>query len=160
MVDAVVWDIGYLFSAALFIIGIKRLSSPKTAPQGNRLGSYGMLLAVLVTIARMESEDQGIIGWELVVGGLVLGGLIGLWMATKVEMTGMPELVALFNGFGGGASALVALSEVLKRINNDNIPTDNVELYATWVAIGLSGLVGWLTLTGSLMAMGKLKGGF
>tara|TARA_B100001123_G_scaffold250981_1_gene280126 strand:+ start:4953 stop:6404 length:1452 start_codon:yes stop_codon:yes gene_type:complete len=159
MVDPVVWDIGYLFSAALFIIGIKRLSSPKTAPQGNRLGSYGMLLAVLVTIARMESEDPGIIGWELVAGGLVLGGLIGIWMATKVEMTGMPELVALFNGFGGGASALVALSEVLKRINNENIPTDNVELYATWVAIGLSGLVGWLTLTGSLMAMGKLKGG-
>ena len=158
MVDAVVWDIGYLISAALFILGIKRLSSPKTAPQGNRLGAYGMLLAVIVTMAKMYSE--GIIGLELIVGGLALGTIIGVWMATRVEMTGMPELVALFNGFGGGASALVGLSEVLKRINTNEIPTDNVELYATWIAIGLSGLVGWLTLTGSLMAMGKLKGGF
>ncbi|MDP6899446.1 MAG: NAD(P)(+) transhydrogenase (Re/Si-specific) subunit beta [Candidatus Thalassarchaeaceae archaeon] len=158
MVNPVVWDIGYLISAALFIIGIKRLSSPKTAPQGNRLGAYGMLLAVIVTMAKMYSEE--IIGLELIVGGLALGTIIGVWMATRVEMTGMPELVALFNGFGGGASALVGLSEVLTRIKGNDIPTDNVELYATWIAIGLSGLVGWLTLTGSLMAMGKLKGGF
>jgi len=158
MVDAVVWDIGYLVSAALFILGIKKLSSPKTAPQGNRLGAYGMLLAVLVTMAKMNSD--GIIGLELIVGGLAVGTIIGVWMATKVEMTGMPELVALFNGFGGGASALVGLSEVLKRIQESDIPDPGVELYATWIAIGLSGLVGWLTLTGSLMAMGKLKGGF
>ena len=158
MVDAVVWDIGYLVSAALFILGIKKLSSPKTAPQGNRLGAYGMLLAVLVTMAKMNSD--GIIGLELIVGGLAVGTIIGVWMATRVEMTGMPELVALFNGFGGGASALVGLSEVLKRIQESDIPTPGVELYATWIAIGLSGLVGWLTLTGSLMAMGKLKGGF
>ncbi len=158
MVDSVVWDIGYLVSAALFILGIKRLSSPKTAPQGNRLGAYGMLLAVLVTMAKMYTEE--IIGLELIVGGLALGTIIGAWMAIRVEMTGMPELVALFNGFGGGASALVGLSEVLGRIQAGNIPGPGIELYATWVAIGLSGLIGWLTLTGSLMAMGKLKGGF
>jgi NAD(P) transhydrogenase subunit beta len=81
-------------------------------------------------------------------------------MATRVEMTGMPELVALFNGFGGGASALVALSEVLGRLQEGNVPEAGVELYAIWVAIGLSGLVGWVTLTGSLVAMMKLKGGF
>ena len=81
-------------------------------------------------------------------------------MATRVEMTGMPELVALFNGFGGGASALVALSEVLGRLQEGNVPDAGVELYAIWVAIGLSGLVGWITLTGSLVAMMKLKGGF
>ena len=158
MVDSVVWDIGYLVSAALFILGIKKLSSPKTAPQGNRLGAYGMLLAVLVTMAKMYTEE--IIGLELIVGGLALGTIIGAWMAIRVEMTGMPELVALFNGFGGGASALVGLSEVLGRIQAGNVPDPGIELYATWVAIGLSGLVGWLTLTGSLMAMGKLKGGF
>ena len=159
MVDSTIWDIGYLLSAALFIIGIKRLSSPKTAPQGNRLGAYGMFLAVLVTMAKMFSE--GILGLELIISGLIIGGLIGIFMATRVEMTEMPELVALFNGFGGAASALVGLSEVLSKINNsDLIPTDNVELYATWIAIGLSALVGWVTLTGSLMAMGKLRGGF
>ena len=157
MVDPVVWDIGYLVSAALFILGIKRLSSPRTAPQGNRLGAYGMLLAVLVTLAKMYTEN--IIGYELIIGGLALGSMIGYVMATRVEMTEMPELVALFNGFGGGASALVGLSEVLKRIQGGNVPDPGVELYATWVAIGLSGIVGWVTLTGSLMAMGKLRGG-
>ena len=159
MVDSIIWDIGYLLSAALFILGIKRLSSPKTAPQGNRLGAYGMFLAVLVTMAKMFSE--GIVGLELIISGLIIGGLIGIFMATRVEMTEMPELVALFNGFGGAASALVGLSEVMSKINNSElIPTDNVELYATWIAIGLSALVGWVTLTGSLMAMGKLRGGF
>ena len=158
MVDSVVWDIGYLVSAALFILGIKRLSSPRTAPQGNRFGAYGMLLAVVVTLMKMYSE--GIIGFELIIGGLALGTIIGYIMATTVEMTEMPELVALFNGFGGGASALVGLSEVLKRLQDGEIPDPGVELYATWIAIGLSGIVGWVTLTGSLMAMGKLRGGF
>ncbi|MBN17300.1 MAG: NAD(P)(+) transhydrogenase (Re/Si-specific) subunit beta [Candidatus Thermoplasmatota archaeon] len=158
MVDPVVWDIGYLMSAALFILGIKRLSSPRTAPQGNRLGAYGMLLAVLVTMAKLYSEE--LIGIELIAGGLIIGSVIGAWLAIRVEMTGMPELVALFNGFGGGASALVGFSEVLDRLDKGNVPDAGVELYATWIAIGLSGLVGWLTLTGSLMAMGKLMGGF
>ena len=158
MVNAAIWDIGYLVAAALFILGIKQLSSPRTAPRGNRLGAMGMFLAVLVTLTRMYSE--GMVGWELIVGGLTIGILIGVLMATRVEMTGMPELVALFNGFGGGASALVALSEVLGRLQEGNVPDAGVELYAIWVAIGLSGLVGWVTLTGSLVAMMKLKGGF
>jgi len=158
VVNVAVWDIGYLVAAALFILGIKQLSSPRTAPRGNRMGAMGMFLAVLVTLARMYSE--GVVGWELIVGGLAIGILIGALMATRVEMTGMPELVALFNGFGGGASALVALSEVLGRLQEGNVPDSGVELYAIWVAIGLSGLVGWITLTGSLVAMMKLKGGF
>tara|TARA_B100001250_G_scaffold113372_1_gene95830 strand:+ start:1759 stop:3195 length:1437 start_codon:yes stop_codon:yes gene_type:complete len=158
LVDPVVWDIGYLISASLFIMGIKKLSSPRTAPEGNSLGAMGMLLAVLVTLAKLQTE--GVIGWELIIGGLAIGSVIGYLMATRVEMTGMPELVALFNGFGGGASALVGLSEALKRIQESNIPDPGVELYAIWVAIGLSGIVGWITLTGSLVAMYKLKGGF
>ena len=91
MVDPVVWDIGYLVSAALFILGIKRLSSPRTAPQGNRLGAYGMLLAILVTMAKLYSD--GLIGLELIAGGLIIGTVIGAWLAIRVEMTGMPELV-------------------------------------------------------------------
>ena len=115
MVDSVIWDIGYLASAALFILGIKKLSSPRTAPQGNRLGAYGMLLAVMVTMAKMYTEE--IVGLELIVAGLAIGITVGALMATRVEMTGMPELVALFNGFGGGASALVGLSEVQEGFN-------------------------------------------
>ena len=157
MVNVAVWDIGYLIAAALFILGIKQLSSPRTAPRGNRMGAMGMFLAVIVTLTRMYSE--GVVGWELMVGGLAIGILIGALMATRVEMTGMPELVALFNGFGGGASALVALSEVLGRLQEGDVPDGGVELYAVWVAIGLSGLVGWVTLSGSLVAMMKLKGG-
>ena len=158
MIDAAIWDIGYLVAALLFILGLKKLGHPRTAPTGNFYGASGMFLAVAVTLARIESET-GILGWELIVGGLALGALIGTWMALRVEMTGMPEMVALFNGFGGGASALVALSEVLGRLAEGNIP-EGVPLYATWIAIGLSGLVGWITLSGSLVAMMKLKGGF
>ena len=88
MVDPVVWDIGYLVSAALFILGIKRLSSPRTAPQGNRLGAYGMLLAILVTMAKLYSD---VIGLELIAGGLIIGTVIGAWLAIRVEMTGMPN---------------------------------------------------------------------
>ena len=158
MIDAAIWDIGYLVAALLFILGLKKLGHPRTAPTGNLYGASGMLLAVAVTLARIQLET-GILGWELIVGGLALGALIGTWMALRVEMTGMPEMVALFNGFGGGASALVALSEVLGRLAEGNIP-EGVPLYATWIAIGLSGLIGWITLSGSLVAMMKLKGGF
>jgi len=158
VIDAAIWDIGYLVAALLFILGLKKLGHPRTAPTGNLYGASGMLLAVIVTLARIQLET-GILGWELIVGGLALGALIGTWMALRVEMTGMPEMVALFNGFGGGASALVALSEVLGRLAEGNIP-EGVPLYATWIAIGLSGLVGWITLSGSLVAMMKLKGGF
>jgi NAD(P) transhydrogenase subunit beta len=158
VIDAAIWDIGYLVAALLFILGLKKLGHPRTAPTGNLYGASGMLLAVAVTLARIQLET-GILGWELIVGGLALGALIGTWMALRVEMTGMPEMVALFNGFGGGASALVALSEVLGRLAEGNIP-EGVPLYATWIAIGLSGLIGWITLSGSLVAMMKLKGGF
>lgn len=160
MIDPVIWDIGYLISAGFFIFGIKRLSSPKTAPQGNQLGAIGMLIAVVVTLARMQMEGTGIIGWELIVGGLVVGTAIGVWMASRVEMTGMPELVALFNGFGGAASALVALAEALSRLQTNKVPDGGIALWGIWVAIGLSALVGWVTLTGSLVAMLKLMGGF
>jgi len=166
VIDAAIWDIGYLVAALLFILGLKKLGHPRTAPTGNLYGASGMLLAVAVTLARIESET-GILGWQLIVGGLALGALIGVWMALRVEMTGMPEMVALFNGFGGGASALVALSEVLKRIDAGRvgyllggIPSDDTTLWVLWIAIGLSGLVGWITLSGSLVAMMKLKGGF
>ena len=89
-------DIGYLIAAALFIFGLKKLGHPRTAPRGNQLGALGMLVAVLTTILDMELADDPA-NWTLIIAGLVIGSLIGYWMAVKVEMTGMPELVALFN---------------------------------------------------------------
>jgi NAD(P) transhydrogenase subunit beta len=154
--DSAVWDIGYLIASILFILGLKKLGHPRTAPTGNLYGALGMLLAVVVTIAQMNFGE--IDNFVLIAGGLLIGSLIGYVMAVRVQMTGMPEMVALFNGFGGAASALVAASEVFRRIEENTFPTD-LELYVAWIAIGLSALVGWMTLTGSLLAMMKLKGG-
>jgi NAD(P) transhydrogenase subunit beta len=151
-------SLGYLLSAALFIFGLKKLGHPRTAPFGNQLGALGMLVAVLTTILSMELAGDA--EWVLIGAGVALGSLIGYIMAVRVQMTGMPELVALFNGFGGAASALVALSEVWRYMeDSSNIPTGNLEIAVIMVAAGLSALVGWMTLTGSLLAMYKLKGG-
>ena len=152
-------SIGYLVSAALFIFGLKKLGHPRTAPFGNQLGAMGMLVAVITTLLEMQLTGDGVVDWTLIGAGLVLGSAIGYWMAKRVQMTGMPELVALFNGFGGAASALVALSEIQKFISDSSSVPDGLELTVTMVAAVLSALVGWMTLTGSLLAMYKLKGG-
>ena len=150
--------IGYLLSAALFIFGLKKLGHPRTAPLGNQYGALGMLVAVLTTVVKIQSDGGA--QWTLIIAGLVVGSVIGIIMAVRVEMTGMPELVALFNGFGGAASALVALSESWKYIENTDLtlPT-GLSIQVIMVAAGLSALVGWMTLTGSILAMFKLKGG-
>ena len=156
--DKEIWNIGYLIASILFILGLKKLGHPRTAPTGNLYGSTGMLVAVIVTIAKIN-EEGGIEGTILIPAGLIVGGLIGYIMAVRVQMTGMPEMVALFNGFGGAASALVAASEIFKLIENEQLPEGWLTLRVAWIAIGLSALVGWMTLTGSLLAMMKLKGG-
>ena len=152
-------SVGYLLSASLFIFGLKKLGHPRTAPFGNQLGAIGMLVAVITTVLQMQLTGDGVVDWTLIGGGLVLGSAIGYWLAVRVEMTGMPELVAMFNGFGGAASALVALSEIMRYLEDaSNIP-EGLKLTVTMVAAGLSALVGWMTLTGSMLAMYKLKGG-
>ncbi len=151
-------SIGYLISASLFILGLKKLGHPRTAPVGNQLGAMGMLVAVLTTVTDMYL--MGGAHWELIISGIIVGSVIGYIMAIKVEMTGMPELVALFNGCGGAASALVALSESWKYIEDETLTLPSgLELEVLMVAAGLSALVGWMTLTGSILAMFKLKGG-
>lgn len=150
--------LGYLLSAALFIFGLKKLGHPRTAPRGNQYGALGMLVAVLTTVIDMQLA-QGGLNWELIVAGLIVGSIIGLVMAVRVQMTGMPELVALFNGFGGAASALVALSETWKYIEGSAAVPTGLNLQVIMLAAGLSALVGWMTLTGSILAMFKLKGG-
>ena len=150
---------GYLISAALFIFGLKKLGHPRTAPKGNQYGMMGMAVAVITTVAQMQLGEGGVISWTLIIAGILTGSIIGYIMAAKVEMTGMPEMVALFNGFGGAASALVALSESWTYIYEGRAPPTGLDLPVIVVAAGLSALVGWMTLTGSLLAMYKLKGG-
>lgn len=141
-------NIVYLVSSVLFIYGIKKLGSPKTARQGNSLSALGMLLAVAFTLL-----DKHIFSFEYILAGLLVGSAIGLIFATKVEMTAMPQMVGLLNGFGGAASALVGLAEYLKY---DAIPGDISAKIA--VTIGLSVFIGAVTFTGSLVAYGKLQG--
>ena len=146
----------YLIASVLFIFGIKRLGSPKTARQGNQLASLGMLLAVVITLF-----DQRVLNFEWIIIGIVIGSAVGAVMALKVQMTGMPQMVGLLNGFGGGASALVALAEYYHLINDTN-PVENLAgggpEIATLITIILSILIGAVTFTGSFIAFGKLQG--
>ena len=139
-------SIGYLVAAVLFILGLKALGRPRTAPRGNLLGATGMLLAILVTLL-----DQSIISYGVLVAGLALGGLIGAALALRVQMTAMPELVALFNGFGGGASVLVASASFIEAVDLGR--ADN----QLAVAAALTALIGAVTFTGSLVAFAKLQ---
>jgi NAD(P) transhydrogenase subunit beta len=135
----------YLAAAVLFILGLKRLSSPATATRGNQLAAVGMLIAIVVTL-----HDQEVVEYGVVVAGLAVGAVVGAILAVKVEMTSMPELVAAFNGFGGGASAVVAVAELLRA--DAGTPT------RTLVTIALSILIGTVTFSGSFVAFGKLQG--
>ncbi|MBZ0180277.1 MAG: NAD(P)(+) transhydrogenase (Re/Si-specific) subunit beta [Melioribacteraceae bacterium] len=137
----------YLIASILFIFGIKKLGSPKTARQGNFLSSLGMFLAVVVTLL-----DQRVISYEYIILGIVVGSAIGSILALKVPMTGMPQMVGLLNGFGGGASALVAFAEYFKEA--DLGITFEI---STLITIVLSILIGSVTFTGSLIAFGKLQ---
>ena len=135
-------DVAYLIAASLFVIGIKGLTKPKTAVRGNRLAALGMLVASVVTLLH-----QDILSYELIIAGVLLGGAIGAALAIKVEMTSMPQLVALLNGFGGGASLGVATAEYLKGVSG------SVEVISTGAAV----LIGAVTLTGSFIAFAKLQ---
>jgi NAD(P) transhydrogenase subunit beta len=142
-------EVSYLIASVLFIFGIKKLSSPKSARRGNFLAALGMLIAIVVTLL-----DRHVLTFEWIVIGFVVGGIIGVLMAYKTPMTGMPQMVGLLNGFGGGASLLVALSEYYK-MKNFPMWTFND---ATNITIVLSLIIGAVTFTGSLIAFGKLQG--
>ena len=140
----------YVIAAVLFILGIKRLSSPKTARTGNALASIGMLIAILATVT---SPGVGIeLDFKLIAIGMIVGSILGATFAMRVEMTQMPQMVAIFNGFGGGASALVATAEFFSKYGTLEQPTF---LNTTII---LSVFIGTLTLTGSFIAFGKLQG--
>ena len=139
-------DLLYLGASVLFILGLIRLGSPRTARTGNALAALGMLVAIVTTLV-----DKGLGNWWIIGGGLALGSLIGAVAARRVEMTAMPQMVAVFNGFGGAASALVASAEWVRTGGNGLSPE-------TAVTIALSTIVGAITFSGSFVAFGKLQG--
>ena len=135
-------NIAYLVSGILFILGLKGLTHPRTAVRGNLLGAIGMLVAVVATLC-----DHQVLGYKTIALGVILGAIVGAGMAIKVQMTAMPQLVALFNGLGGGASVLVSYAALAM----------GTESVITSVAIVCSGLIGVVTFWGSLVAFGKLQ---
>jgi len=136
----IIQQLGYIFSAMLFIFGLKMLSKEDTAAKGNLVSSAGMFLAVLVTIVE-------IINPVLVLSAIVLGGLIGSAFALKVKMTSIPEMVALFNGFGGLSSFFLAWSEF------NNLTTTSLIMLITYATV----IIGGITFSGSVIAFLKLS---
>ena len=136
----------YLVSASIFIIGLKQLSSPKTARNGNRFSAIGMLIAIIATTLKYTD-----INIEWIILGLLIGATLGSILAKYVKMTAMPQLVALFNAFGGAASGLVAMYEVLYSKET------NTEIFIL-ASVAFATIVGSITLTGSFIAFGKLQG--
>ncbi|MFV1971289.1 MAG: NAD(P)(+) transhydrogenase (Re/Si-specific) subunit beta [Acidimicrobiia bacterium] len=142
-------ELAYLVAGVLFIVGLKGLTSPRTARRGNRIAALGMLVAIVVVVVDLIGLDAQL-AWSIVVAGIIVGGGIGAFLAIRVQMTDMPQLVAAFNGFGGGASAVVAAAEIVRL--NAVIPTE----FAVTTALSL--IIGAITLTGSFIAFGKLQG--
>lgn len=137
-------NFAYLIAAVLFIVGLKMLSSARTARRGNLLASCGMLIAVVVTLF-----DKQIIDYTYIIVGLLAGGITGGVLSRTVKMTDMPQMVGLLNGFGGAASALVASAEYIRQ------PFGTLDYSITII---LSILIGSVTFWGSLVAWAKLQG--
>ncbi len=134
----------YLVTIVCFVLALRFLSSPKHARKGNWVGGVGMVIAIATTLAL-----DGIGNWLLIVVGAAIGSVVGVVGARKVKMTAMPQMVALFNGVGGGAAALVALSEF--HVASGDLATDQA------VSTVLSALIGSLSFAGSLVAFAKLQ---
>ncbi len=149
--SAAIINLAYLLAVALFILGLKGLSHPRTAVRGNQMGATGMLIAIVATLL-----DRQIVSYEWIIVGLVVGALIGAVMALRVQMTAMPQMVAILNGFGGAASALVAGASVVESaLPEAKLPAPLMQLT---IAAAASGLIGAVTFWGSLVAFAKLQG--
>jgi proton-translocating NAD(P)+ transhydrogenase subunit beta len=137
----------YLIPIVAFILALRFLSNPAHARRGNQIGAVGMLVAIVVTWIKAGSAS-----WWAIVIGMVIGGGFGAVAARRVKMTAMPQMVALFNGVGGGAAALIALAELHRILPEPGRPKIDIAL-----AIALSGLIGAISFSGSMVAFAKLQ---
>jgi NAD(P) transhydrogenase subunit beta len=140
-------DLAYLIAAVLFIFGFKELAHPRTARRGNLLGAIGMIIAIIVTLL-----DRRIISFSTIIAGIVVGAALGGILARTVKMTAMPQMVALLNGFGGAASAIVAGTALIETVILGGILTAQFK-----VATAASAIIGAVTFWGSLVAYAKLQ---
>ncbi|MFC2056571.1 NAD(P)(+) transhydrogenase (Re/Si-specific) subunit beta [Chloroflexota bacterium] len=140
--------IAYLIAAVLFIIGLMRMGTPKTARAGNIYAAIGMFIAIVITLLLKE-----VLNYTMILIGIVIGGIIGGVAARTVKMTQMPQMVGIYNGFGGGGSLLIALAEFFRLTSlGQSMTLENS------ITIVLTVLIGSVTLSGSLIAFGKLQG--
>jgi H+-translocating NAD(P) transhydrogenase subunit beta len=140
-------DLAYLATIVAFILALRFLSHPATARRGNWIGAAGMLIAIAVTFAQNQIDSV----WEILVG-MAVGGTFGAVAARRVRMTAMPQMVALFNGVGGGAAALISLAEF-----HNHAPDPGRLLSDISVSIVLSALIGSISFAGSMIAFAKLQ---
>ncbi|HEV8461516.1 MAG TPA: NAD(P)(+) transhydrogenase (Re/Si-specific) subunit beta [Gaiellaceae bacterium] len=142
-----VTNLFYLVTIVTFILALRFLSNPAHARRGNQVGAAGMLLAIVVTWINI-----GTTSWWAIVIAMIIGGGFGAVAARKVKMTAMPQMVALFNGVGGGAAALISLAEFHRVLPEPGKPTIDI-----LIAIALSALIGAISFSGSLIAFAKLQ---
>ena len=142
-------NLAYLGAAVLFILGLKGLAHPRTAVRANLMGATGMLIAVVATLLDRNILGAGADAFVLIFGAILVGGVIGLLLATRIQMTAMPQMVALLNGFGGGASVLVAGAALV------DVGPGATARFLTATAV--SGIIGAVTFWGSLVAFDKLQ---
>lgn len=163
-------NLAYLVAAVLFILGIKGLTHPRTAVRGNMMSAIGMAIAVVATACAIG------LNWWVVIAGVLVGSTIGAIAAVKIPMTGMPQMVAIFNGFGGGASVFVAWAELMSWVSSQEYYSQVAEFSDPKISVGdpgialimgppltaviataLAGLIGAVTFSGSFIAFGKLQ---
>jgi H+-translocating NAD(P) transhydrogenase subunit beta len=142
-------NLAYLVASVLFIMGLKGLAHPKTAVRANIIGAFGMLLAVVATLVDRNVLGSGAQAFTLIFAAIAVGSVIGLLLALKIQMTAMPQMVALLNGFGGGASVLVAGAALV-----DVSVEPSMQFL---IATAASGIIGAVTFWGSLVAFDKLQ---
>jgi NAD(P) transhydrogenase subunit beta len=148
-------DACYFLAALLFILGLKRMSSPRTARGGIVWAGFGMLLAVIATLFLPDMANRG-----LIIGAVLIGVAAAWWSGRRVAMTAMPQMVALYNGMGGGAAATIGASELITHAQDFAVLNGEVEpLGAVALALGVLGaLIGSVSFSGSLIAFAKLQG--
>ena len=144
----------YLVAAVTFVLGLKGLSGPKTAVNGNRIAAAGMLLAVAATFFDIEFQSYGTTGLIVTAVGLLVGGTAGFYGARVVKMTAMPQMVALFNGAGGGAAALVSILELMRGLGAGGPGVTPGEAISSMLGL----MIGAVSFSGSAIAFGKLQG--
>ena len=148
-------DVLYIFAFGLFIYGLMGLTGPKTAVRGNWIAAIGMGIAVVATLIKVR--DTAAINWILIIAGLAIGVLLGVPPAKKTKMTAMPQLVALFNGVGGGTVALIAWAEFIETKGFSHFKPEQTPTVALVVGSLFAAIIGSVSFWGSLVAFAKLQ---